>query len=61
MSNVPPAAAEHIDHLHVMPVDDLVKHEASEDCVCGPRTEPVFREDGSNGWLSIHSPLDRRP
>jgi hypothetical protein len=52
--------ADHITHLHVMPARDLVEHVSSEDCVCGPRTEPVFRDDGSNGWISVHSSLDRR-
>jgi hypothetical protein len=52
--------ADHITHLHVMPVGDLVEHVASEDCICGPRTRPVFRDDGSNGWISMHCSLDRR-
>jgi hypothetical protein len=47
------------DH-HVVPVDDLVEHDDSEDCVCGPTTEPVKREDGSMGWLVVHHALDGR-
>lgn len=60
MSNVPPEMAEAIDHVHVMPINDLVDHHAGDDCVCGPRVEAVFRDDGSNGWLSVHHALDKR-
>ena len=27
---------------------------------CGPTTEPVFRVDGSNGWVVTHNSLDGR-
>lgn len=39
---------------------DLVKHETSEDCVCGPTVEPVKDDDGSVGWLYVHHSLDGR-
>lgn len=39
---------------------DLVEHEISEDCICGPTVEPVQREDGSYGWHFIHHALDGR-
>lgn len=45
---------------HVHPVNDLVEHQLGEDCPCGPRTEPVMRDDGSSGWLVVHSSLDGR-
>lgn len=49
------------DRVFVIPVDDLVAHEEeSEDCICGPRVEPVKREDGSIGWVVIHHALDGR-
>lgn len=48
------------DTLHVMPIDDLVEHTTDPDCVCGPRCEPVMREDGSNGWVYTHPSLDGR-
>lgn len=50
------------DIIHVYPVNDLVEHDTSEggDCPCGPRTEPVKREDGSMGWLVTHHSLDGR-
>lgn len=47
--------------VHVYPTADLVEHETEgTDCPCGPTTEPVFREDGSNGWLIVHHSLDGR-
>lgn len=45
---------------HVMPLADLVEHEDSEDCVCGPTPNPVKREDGSVGWVHVHHSLDGR-
>lgn len=45
--------------VHVVPVGDLIEHEAA-DCICGPLTEAVFRDDGSNGWLTVHHSLDGR-
>ena len=48
------------DVVHVLPVDDLIEHEVDEDCVCGPTVKPIFREDGSNGWVVNHHSLDRR-
>lgn len=49
-----------MDVLHVVPLGDLVEHESDDDCVCGPTTQPVQRDDGSTGWLMIHSSLDGR-
>lgn len=47
--------------LHVHPVGDVVEHDTNGDgCVCGPATEPVFRKDGSTGWLIVHHSLDGR-
>lgn len=46
---------------HVVPINDLVDHELTEDCVCGPATEPVVRDDGSVGWVILHQALDGRP
>lgn len=45
--------------IHTVPVDDLIEHE-DHDCPCGPTTEAVFRDDGSNGWLVVHNSLDGR-
>lgn len=44
--------------LHVMPVDDLIEHDA--DCVCGPTTVPVERDDGTIGFYVVHHSLDGR-
>jgi hypothetical protein len=46
--------------LHVHPLRDLIEHELTDDCPCGPRQQPVTREDGSVGWLVVHSSLDGR-
>lgn len=46
---------------HVVPRDDLMVHNTSGDeCTCGPTTESVMRDDGSNGWLITHHSLDGR-
>jgi hypothetical protein len=49
--------------LHVSPVNDAVGHSiatSEADCICGPETIPVQREDGSMGWLIVHHSLDGR-
>lgn len=46
--------------FHVHPVGDLVEHQLTEDCVCGPAANPVEREDGSMGWVLVHHSLDGR-
>lgn len=42
----------------VVPVADVVEHELTGECPCGPRDEPVEREDGSIGWVTVHHSLD---
>jgi hypothetical protein len=50
-----------VSTVHVFPVGDLVEHNTDgADCPCGPTTETVFRDDGSNGWLVTHHSLDGR-
>lgn len=46
--------------VHVVPVNDLIEHETSDDCPCGPTSEVVTRDDGSIGWVVSHHSLDRR-
>jgi hypothetical protein len=46
--------------VHVVPVGDLIVHTTTDDCVCGPRDQPVKLEDGSVGWLTVHNSLDGR-
>ena len=49
------------EHVHVYPHRDLIEHDTDSDqCICGPTTEAVFRHDGSNGWLVVHHSLDGR-
>jgi hypothetical protein len=48
------------DELHVHPLGDLIEHDISEDCACGPQARPVMRDDGSAGWLMVHNSLDGR-
>jgi hypothetical protein len=47
---------------HVYPIDDLVEHDMTSDgeCVCGPETVPVERDDGSIGYVIVHHSLDGR-
>lgn len=47
-------------NVHVIPLDDLVEHQALESCVCGPAYELVQGEDGDSGWLIVHHSLDGR-
>jgi hypothetical protein len=50
--------------VHVIPADDLIEHDWSEesgqDCLCGPQIQPVFRANGSCGWVIVHHALDGR-
>ena len=48
------------DDLHVTPIDDIVQHEQSDDCVCMPSPEAIKRDDGSVGWMHTHHSLDGR-
>jgi hypothetical protein len=46
--------------VHVHPVDDLIEHELTDECPCGPEQRPVEREDGGTGWVVVHHSLDGR-
>lgn len=47
--------------VHVFPVNDLVEHDTDGgDCICGPETEPVARDDGTFGYVVTHHSLDGR-
>lgn len=49
--------------VNVMPINDsdgVFQHDLDETCICGPRIEPVPRDDGSMGWLYTHHSLDGR-
>lgn len=43
------------DELHVLPVDDLIEHEDSEDCPCGPQVTFL-----TGGKVVTHNSLDGR-
>jgi hypothetical protein len=44
----------------VLPVDDLIEHAESDDCLCGPAFEPVEIQGGGIGWIRVHHSLDGR-
>ncbi|WP_350347247.1 hypothetical protein ABIQ69_11460 [Agromyces sp. G08B096] len=47
--------------VHFVPDGDLIEHDiTSDDCVCGPTTQPVEWDDGTTGWLVTHASLDGR-
>lgn len=48
------------DQAHVTPIDDLVEHELTDECPCGPADELVQRVDGDR-WIVVHQALDGRP
>jgi hypothetical protein len=48
------------DGAHVVPLYDIVRHTANDECVCGPTVEAVPRSDGSVGWMLTHHSLDGR-
>lgn len=62
VDEVPDLTGENV--YHVMPVDDIVEHEISDECVCGPEIEFVGYEkttgETGNGWLVVHGALDGR-
>lgn len=47
-------------NLHVVPVGDLIEHELTDPCPCGPQDQSVIRDDGSMGWVTVHASLDGR-
>ncbi len=47
-----------MNEAHVIPLADLLDHEDSDLCVCGPTPEPVERVDGSVGRVYTHHGLD---
>lgn len=46
--------------LHVIPLNDLIEHDTTGTCPCGPADQPVRRDDGSIRWLVVHHSLDGR-
>lgn len=50
----------HDGNVHVTPVDDLIAHTDSDDCICGPGLELLDTPAG-DVWLVAHHALDGRP
>ncbi len=46
--------------VHVHPLKDLVQHELTDDCVCGPRTELHKGSGKPDLYAFIHHALDGR-
>ena len=46
--------------LHVLPINDLIDHTDSEDCICGPTIESIQHDDGTTDWIITHHSLDGR-
>lgn len=46
--------------IQVIPLYDRITHDENDDCICGPHTDAVPREDGTYGWLVTHHSLDGR-
>ncbi|MFF4596346.1 hypothetical protein [Amycolatopsis sp. NPDC001319] len=48
--------------VHLVPIEDIVWHEFSDSCVCGPDSEPHRPQAaGPDVWYVIHHALDGRP
>jgi hypothetical protein len=44
--------------IHTYPDNDIIEHVTDGgECPCGPTTEPMMRDDGSNGWLVVHQKI----
>jgi hypothetical protein len=49
-----------VGEVHVRPLGDLIEHELTDECPCGPESRREVFEDGSDGWLIVHHSLDSR-
>jgi len=49
-----------VRHVHIVPKDDLIKHniEESHECPCNPDIE--INTDDDDGVLVLHCPMDGR-
>lgn len=46
--------------FHIMPTHDLIEHEMTEDCICGPDLEFVDNKILGERYLYCHHSLDGR-
>lgn len=49
------------DTMHRIPARDVIVHEPSEDCACGPRAELVQRPGKTDLWIHHHHALAITP
>lgn len=45
---------------HIIPHDDLIRHDTAEDCACGPTPYWVVMGEPVGGVLYVHHSLDGR-
>lgn len=55
---IPSVSVDGGNVVHVVPVDDLIRHHMEPKCVCGPWVEKV--PGNPAGWLFTHHSLDGR-
>jgi hypothetical protein len=48
-----------VSSVHVLPVGDLIEHEADDECICGP-TAMFIDGEHLSGWVMAHASLDGR-
>lgn len=53
-------AMQTLDGAHVLPVNDVVEHDLTDACTCGPTSELVDCTAGGTAWLVTHHSLDGR-
>lgn len=46
--------------VHVLPLEDLIEHDRTDDCLCGPTPECIPNDDQPDGWVHTHHSLDNR-
>lgn len=46
--------------LHIIPDNDLIDHEPTNRCICGPRTDITHGDNGEQQWIITHHALDNR-
>lgn len=46
--------------VHAVPLDDVIVHEFTTDCPCGPRPRCIPREGRPDGWVHTHHSADGR-
>jgi hypothetical protein len=47
-------------HVDLIPLGDLIEHEQSAECACGPRVELHHDAAGADVWMNLHASLDGR-